>query len=170
MSLVTRSFVLNLRKRNYMTSSQIEKSNPFDKQPWENKRWNEKRSLSTSRQSVIIRRKPRFDPARPARRARSVPSRIWQTRFIPARSPYGERGSSCPARHMVSLTIRQVPLAVWRAQLHLSNTSHSRLVFVSFSFELRSYCISFRLDYSYRWNFTIKTAKTCFSRISSNWS
>ena len=82
---------------------------------------------------------------------------IWRPRRFEPRSPFGDRVTVCPYRRMAT-------------QLNLANTVHSCLVFIDFSFELRSHCHSFRLDRSYCWNFTSNTAKTCFSRIGSSWS
>ncbi|WZY77563.1 hypothetical protein YC2023_023947 [Brassica napus] len=79
---------------------------------------------------------------------------IWRPRRFEPRSPFGDRVTVCPYRRMAT-------------QLNLANTVHSCLVFIDFSFELRSHCHSFRLDRSYCWNFTSNTAKTCFSRIGS---
>ena len=102
-------------------------------------------------------------------------------------SHYGDRLAYTSGRHMATSTVRVrvaiwrpaygdrdglnsglhlatgspfVPLPVWRAQMDLDNTAHSRFVFIDFSFELRSHCHSFRLDWSYCWNFTRNTAKT----------
>ncbi|WZY86913.1 hypothetical protein YC2023_033297 [Brassica napus] len=68
MSLVTRSF----------------KSNLFDPSSLGKQMTKREERLSASGQSIIIQRKPRFDPARSAR----------QARFVPARSSYGQRGPS----------------------------------------------------------------------------
>ena len=115
---------------------------------------------------------------------------IWRPACLHLGSPYGDQYSTSPGRHMAT-GLLPTTVAIWRrrwfeprspfgdrvavrpyprmaTQLDLANTSHSRLVFIDFSFELRSHCHSFRLDRSYRWNFTRNTAKTCFSRIGSS--
>ena len=76
-------------------------------------------------------------------------------------SPYGESGQHRPARHMASWT-NLVWLTIWRSRLNHVDIMHSHLIYVALSSKSRPHCLLFRLDWSYRWNFTVKTAKTYF--------
>ena len=72
---------------------------------------------------------------------------IWRARSFSTSSPYGELGWSLPTRQL---------------RLYHINIMHSRLILVAPSFKPWPHSLLFRLNWSYRWNFMIKTAKTWF--------
>ena len=89
------------------------------------------------------------------------PLAIWRAGPTMTRLPYGELVHPRPAHHMASWVVSFSLVIWWPGTAPYQCHALSSCLF-AFSFEARLHFLLFHVDWSYRWNFMIKTAKACF--------